>query len=374
MPPISAQIRLFSPLAQEVFLKNLGLEDKNRNGVIDRGAGEGYEQFIEKYGDADIGFAANGVTYGAANGQLEEPEIINHYYLSIRFKEPVETEIIENEMSAYIYANNIPLVWLDDEEGTVMNAVNRVLGEGWNEQEVTENEAVRMFHRAMEGMRIRGRTGDPARTGYYTLPEFVTQKAGYCFEVAQFGFWFFSELGINSVTEEASLTRTLSHAIIRLIDSDKALDYSGTSNRYRVSRHIWQIRNPIKAIGLFYETSGEALEQPLMFAEALSYDKHDLDNIGGLMQYYFNSPIQDYAETISLGEFFISLNQIPQLLNTTQANSSTIKEQVKTILLMLLISYHQTNDINGYNNTMELLNKHYRNDKIVKEYIRDYRL
>ncbi|MDR2428924.1 MAG: hypothetical protein LBD62_03865, partial [Candidatus Margulisbacteria bacterium] len=158
MPPISSQLNQFSPIAQAAFLKNLGLEDKNGNGVIDKNSGEGYEQFTEKYGDADIGFAANGVTYGAANGQLEEPEIINHYYLNIRFKEAEETEAIESAVSTYIYANNIPLVWLDDEQGTVMNAVNKVLGEGWNEQEVTEDEAVRMFHRAMEGMRIRGRT------------------------------------------------------------------------------------------------------------------------------------------------------------------------------------------------------------------------
>ncbi|GBR74515.1 hypothetical protein NO1_1676, partial [Candidatus Termititenax aidoneus] len=107
MSSISPPISQFSPIAQAAFLKNLGLEDKNGNGVIDKNAGEGYEKFSAKYGDADIGFAANGVTYGAANGQLEEPEIINHYYLNIRFKEPVETESIESEADAYIYANNI---------------------------------------------------------------------------------------------------------------------------------------------------------------------------------------------------------------------------------------------------------------------------
>jgi hypothetical protein len=57
------------------------MTDKNHNGVIDKDAGEGYGEFNARYGDADTGFAANGVTYGAANGRLEEPEIVNHYYI-----------------------------------------------------------------------------------------------------------------------------------------------------------------------------------------------------------------------------------------------------------------------------------------------------
>jgi hypothetical protein len=40
-----------------------------------------YEEFSARYGDADTGFAANGVIYGAANDRLEEPEIVNYYYL-----------------------------------------------------------------------------------------------------------------------------------------------------------------------------------------------------------------------------------------------------------------------------------------------------
>ncbi|MDR2429179.1 MAG: hypothetical protein LBD62_05165, partial [Candidatus Margulisbacteria bacterium] len=149
MPPVSAQIRQFSPIAQAAFLRNLGLEDKNRNGVIDRGAGEGYEGFIARYGNADTGFFINGITQGAGNGKLEENEIINHYYLNIRFKNSAETEAVESEVSAYIYANNIPLVWQDDERGTALNAVNRVLGEGWNEKVVTEDEAARMFRQVI---------------------------------------------------------------------------------------------------------------------------------------------------------------------------------------------------------------------------------
>ena len=92
--PISQRLYNFSPLA-EIIVSNLGMTDRNRNGVIDKNANEGYEEFVERYGIGDTfaekeqsidrGFHANGVTYGAANGRLEEPEIVNHYYINIRF-------------------------------------------------------------------------------------------------------------------------------------------------------------------------------------------------------------------------------------------------------------------------------------------------
>ncbi|MDR1452519.1 MAG: hypothetical protein LBJ25_00885, partial [Candidatus Margulisbacteria bacterium] len=201
MPPISSQLNSFSPLAQSAFLSNLGLNDRNGNGVIDKDAGEGYEQFTAKYGNADIGFFANGITQGAHNNKLEENEIVNHYYLNIRFKDifTTETNAVENDLAAEIRRSGIQLVWLDDEQGTVMNAVSRILGAGWQEKNVSADEAERMFQRVMESLRVNGLTGDPSRTGYYQLPEFVRRKAGYCFEAAQFGFWFFSQLEINSV-------------------------------------------------------------------------------------------------------------------------------------------------------------------------------
>jgi len=101
-PPISQYLYKFSPLGF-IIARNLGLEDKNGNGVIDKGTGEGYEGFIAKYGNADVGFFINGITQGANNG------------------------------------------WLDDEQGTVMNAVNKILGMDWNEQKVSEDKAVEMF-------------------------------------------------------------------------------------------------------------------------------------------------------------------------------------------------------------------------------------
>jgi hypothetical protein len=57
---ISQQLHSFSPMAQ-IYLKHLGLADKNSNGVIDKDAGEGYEAFAAKYGNADVGFYANNI-------------------------------------------------------------------------------------------------------------------------------------------------------------------------------------------------------------------------------------------------------------------------------------------------------------------------
>jgi hypothetical protein len=67
--PISSRLYQLSPLA-EIIARNLDLQD--RNGVIDRGADEDYEAFTAKYGNADTGFHANHVIYGADNGKLEE--------------------------------------------------------------------------------------------------------------------------------------------------------------------------------------------------------------------------------------------------------------------------------------------------------------
>jgi hypothetical protein len=321
-PPVSISRELysFSPLGA-VYVRLLGMEDKNGNGTIDRGAGEGYEGFTERYGNADTGFAANGVSYGVANGRLEEPEIVNHYYLNIRFKEPAETETIENEVSAYIYANDIPLVWLDDEQGTVMKAVNGVLGEGWNEREVAEDEAVKMFRKAMDGMRIRGRTGDPAKTGYYTLPEFVTQKAGYCFEVAQFGFWFFSELGINSVSAQAALTTSIQHEVIKL-SSGKLVDYSGSSRKYNTPNNRWRLENPVQILALYYNTPAgrENLSEELI-EKSIRYDKYKLRYIVDLMYNEYSTGQSDYEKIISLGETGPQTTDIDKITSVQNRNS-----------------------------------------------------
>jgi hypothetical protein len=62
-PNVSRLLYTFSPLGL-IIANNFGLEDKNGNGVIDRGAGEGYEEFEAKHGNADAGFLANGVILG----------------------------------------------------------------------------------------------------------------------------------------------------------------------------------------------------------------------------------------------------------------------------------------------------------------------
>ena len=373
--PISRQIYYFSPLAQ-VYLNNLGLADRNGNGVIDRGTGEGYEEFTAKYGNADTGFHANFVLCGEADGKLEEPEIINYYYLTIRFKPDFdeETAAIESEVSAYIYANDIPLAWLDDEQGTVMNAVNTALGEGWNRQELTENEAVALFNRAMRGMRIVGRTGDPDNNGgYYTLPEFVTRKAGYCVEAAQFGFWFFSQLKLNSVSVDADLTSSISHMVVKL-SSGRIVDYFGSSRRYNVPAGRWHITNPLQSLGYYYEWKVNTSNRLTMCEQAVLYDKYRAYNIGILMSTYHNSSAHFYADSIiELGEYFLANNNIDKILTARHLSASLVKAQVKSVLLGLLAGYSITGNRTGFENIEAILGKYYRGDNDVRRYVENYR-
>jgi len=377
-PSVSQYLYKFSPLA-EIIVRNLGMEDKNANGVIDKGANEGYEGFISKYGNADIGFFINGIIQGANNGKLEEPEITNLYYTAIRFKPAFEREsaVIESEINAYIYANNIPLVWLDDKQGTVMEAVTKILGEGWNEKKVTENEAVVMFNRVLNGMKVIGRRSAPTNTGYYSLPEFITKKSGYCFEAAQFGFWFFSMLKINSIVVCADLTDTILHDVIKLTDTGKMIDFFNGSEKYKIPVNRWYIINPIQNLGYYISTPGiqqkntnqeyntDSLEQ------AVIYNKYNIaDNailISGLTKK------EKYQDVIVLGEFIIKNINIADIMKTNQLGQTQIKHNLQAILLFLIKSYSLTKNPKKFSEIETILKQYYSNDNYVNSYLEAYR-
>jgi len=369
----------FSPLA-EIIVRNLGMEDKNANGVIDKGANEGYEGFIEKYGTGDTlekkeksidcGFYANYVLYGDYNFRLEENEIVNYYYLNIRFKYPEETEIIDKEIKSYVYANNLPLVWLDDEKGTVMGAVTKVLGEGWNEKQVTEDEAFNMLKRALNGIKIKYRTDDLGNTDYYyTLPEFITKKSGFCYEVAQFGFWFYSELKINSINAWTALTPTTLHEVNQF-SSGKIVDYYGSSYRYNVTKENWHKISPIQSISIHYEIKAEIYNNQTFFEQSIIYDKYDISNITHLM--YINKINLNYKTVIELGEYILQNSDISKILNSKDKNSEEVKKKIKLLLGYLLSSYSFTNNKIGCESTISLLKKYYSNDNTVKNWIKAY--
>jgi hypothetical protein len=371
---VSQLLYRFSPLGL-IIANNFGLEDKNGNGVIDRGAGEGYEGFITKYGNADVGFHANGVIFGANNGRLEENEVVNHYYINIRFKQEFEreTSAIESEVKAYIYANNIPLVWLDDEQGTVMNAVNKILGAGWNEQKVSEDKAVEMLNRTLRGLGIEGRTGMPGKDdSYYTLSEFVKEKSGYCTEVAQFGFWFFSELKINSSPVWTTLTYYDLHEVIQL-STGRIVDFFGSSIWYDILKDNWYTLNPFQSIGEHYQIKGEKFDNQAMLEQAVLYNKYSIESIGSLMEFYFNNN-RNYKSTIDLGNFFLQNNDLKKILNAKEIRTEYFQNPIKMTLIILLVSYYQTRDKSGNGRIVSLLNEHYPNDIEAEEWINDYKL
>jgi len=373
----ASRLRQFSPLA-DIHIRNLGLEDKNGSGTIDRGAGEGYETFIEKYGNADTGFHANGVIIGADNGRLEENEIINHYYINIRFKDVFreETINIDNAVKSYVYANSIPLVWLDDTQGTVMNAVNRVLGEGWNEREVSEDEAVKMFERAMNGLSIIGRTGNPHRTGYYTLSGFINHKTGYCFEVGQFGFWFFSELKKNSVYSSTYLTRTLSHGAVQLYNPNNIVDYFKSSFRY--SNVVWEPRSPLWSISQYYlslaeihrATSIDVFKQNL--EQAVIYDKYNINALAHLVSTY-NQEVS-YEEISAIGDFIFGQIDLEKIMKSRTPTANETKDSLKGLILYVAISYSMTNNRDGFEKAKIFLNHYFGRDNQIQQYLRFYQL
>jgi hypothetical protein len=373
LTPLSAKLYSFSPLGQ-VYNKHLGLYDANSNGTIDRGAGEGYETFIGKYGDADTGFAANGVIFGAANGHLEEPEIVNHYYVHIRFKNIDETKNIERDIAAGIRGGDIPLVWLDDEQGTVMTAVNRILGEGWQNKAVTADGAEILYRQVLDGLGTRGLPGNPNQTGYYQLPEFINRKAGYCFEVAQFGFWFFSQLKMHSVVVETALTPALVHGVVKLIGENKIIDYFGTGNRYRVRIDQWAISTPVQAVGDFYAAQARKGQSTENAEQALIYDKYSIPNMAHLLELYAGSGNRNHHEIITLGEFILQNSDIPGMMNSSRLNIDSIKSNFEFILSILIESYNATGNRTGFTTAERLLNQYYGNDPHVKPFLDYYRL
>ena len=371
---IVSRLRQFSPLA-DIHVRNLGLEDKNGSGTIDRGAGEGYEAFIEKYGNADVGFHANDVLVGADNGRLEENEIINHYYTNIRFKDTFteETGTIDEAVKSYIYANNLPLVWLDDEQGRVMNAVTRILGKGWNEREVSEDEAVKMFERTMRGLRMAGRQGIPSRNGgYHTLPEMVNHRAGYCFETAQFGFWFFSELKKNSLVAYASIAASSVHDILILTETNTEVDYYGSSSAYNY-RGNWFEMNPLMSIENYYYSAGKASNNlditTIFYEQAILYNKYNIASYAFLISTYSERP-NNQQKIINLGEFMLQNIDIAVIM--TNGSRETV-HNLKSVLQHMLKSCFTVNNRTGFDNVRELLILHYSNDAIIEEFLRHYR-
>jgi len=371
---ISQQLNSFSPLAA-IFLKHLGLQDKNRNGTIDKNAGEGYEGFISKYGNADTGFPANGVTYGARNDRLEEPEIVNHYYIALRFKPAFtkETDAIESEVAAYIYANNLPLVWLDDKQGTVMKAVNHILGAGWQDKPITLKQAQEAYKKVLDSLRngkgVMGRYGKPSENGgYYDLPQFINKQASYCFEAAQFGFWFFSQLKINSLAYSADLSPTLSHEVIILTDENSIIDYFRGSRYF--SDIIWNANNPIVSLGHYYYSEyNKNISNLDNLEKAILYNKYELYNHAIMMMNYELYSPKQYQKLIAHGEFILTFADIQKIMST---KDMTAKESLKNILLFLHIGYTSNNKQTDADKILSLLKQYFSEDPTVKVYLEQY--
>ncbi|MDR2500999.1 MAG: hypothetical protein LBD37_07975 [Treponema sp.] len=370
----------FSVLAEEAFLRNLGLEDADGSGSIERGTGEGYETFIQKYGNADQGFWVNTILQGAGDGLLEEAEIVNHYYLHIRYNFPDETGRVEAALREAVRKRDLPLVWMDDRSGTALKAAQAVFQKDripWPSGPVREDDAARLYQQLLRGLRIRGLAGDPGATGYYQLPDFTRYRAGYCFEAAQFGFWFFSLLKINALPATAMLSPTVKHQVIKFINTGGILDYFGAADPYRIPENQWRIDNPLQSLGAYY--SAEAQKQrrrrnaAALYEQAVSYNKYNLTYLCSLLNTKAEDPKPNYPELIAIGEFALQNVDIQGLMLSRDIEADQIRANLELILSILIQSYSGVKDRRGFDAAARLLNEHFYNDEQVQPFLNQYR-
>jgi hypothetical protein len=153
------------------------------------------------------------------------------------------------------------------------------------------------------------------------------------------------------------------------------VDYFGSGIRNNMPNDSWHITNPLQELGSFYRVKGKLLADITMIEQSVVCDKYSIDNIGKLMSYYFNMSNDNYTDiVIGLGELFLEHNDISKILNAKYRMSSMLKEQVKVILLILLVSYNITDNTDDNNRIALLLQKHYAKDAVVKKNLNDYRL
>lgn len=378
MNTITQRTYSFNPLIP-VFLNNLGLADKNNNGTIDRGADEGYEQFISKYGNADVGYVGEDeFRVGAADGRLDQTEITDHYYRAIRFVHLPETDIIERDLAAEIRRSGLPLVWLDDEAGTVYSAVTDALGRAglsWPEEQVSEDEAMRLLRIVFRELGIKSRTESVYTTYYYTLPEMIQKKEAYCFEFSQFSFWFFSQLRIRSMAVGVAVTSSLLHQFLSVGESQRIFDATNVMSRYRIPTSRWQYQNPVEIFGEYYlgfsglpQEKGAPSEADYMQL-SLHYKQ---DSLRAMDQYiYFLLNPSDggppkYQEAIEQGELVLQRFDIARILRSASpAAVGVLRPHLASVLVSLLKSYGDLGDRENFERMAVLARRHFSNNAYV---------
>ena len=371
----------FSPLAP-VFLKNLGLKDKNGNGTIDKGAGEGYEQFVAKYGDADVGYATGaGYSYGGEDGSLDEKEIEDFYYRSIRFVKSEETQVIEQTLAAEIHQAGIPLLWLDDSNQTVLTEVKMALkkeGIVWPEQPVSLAEATELLQKTITALHMSWQIPEGANR---TLSDIVSQKKADCFEISQFGFWFFSQLQFRSIPSSVRLTESFLHQVLLLPDTGCRIDSTGVISAYTINSALWMEKNPIENIGEYYSALAElpdnrdTVRERDYLERSLQYEKHNTDNIVLLMYVYLNPPDKTgprYQDVIALGKYLLSRTDLEKIASGKTPSVLREKHNAGVVISYLLKSYGLLHDRDGFDKMTVLAKKYFNADSQVKKNIEQY--
>lgn len=375
MNTITKSLTSFSPLAP-VFLNSLGLEDRNGNGTIDKAGEEGYEQFVAKYGDADMGYETHfGLSQGLADGRLDEKEIVDFYYLNIRYVFPQETALIETELAEAIRHSGIYSAWLDD--GTIKAALEQVSpGLFWPERELPN--ALAKLYLAVAKSSPYWRTDDLQEAGYATLPEAVRTKKYTCYEATLLAFWFTSELRVRSIPAFVSLGGTTLHQFLYVPETAQSMDLTGVLAARRVDTSEMRYENPVQMIGQYYsvlsglrENSGTAQEIEYL-EKALQYQKNN-DDIALTLMYCYLYPkdkaSRDFTKAAALGEFILKHVDFEQLTTGKVVVPEYLKKSAAELLCYLIHCYSALQDKARYLEVVGLANKYFSKDTEVQRYL-----
>lgn len=300
-------LQQFTPIGK-IFVQNLGLQDKNNNGLIEKGKGEGYEEFIEKYGNADKGFTNFfGRVLEKDNGQLCEKEIMDYYYLNIRFNFSKETTKTDEQLKTYIIDNHLPKVWIDeDRNGNNTPDVAERISQILPQKPVTLDTAAEELPRLFMGL---GLLPELKRvTTNYFLNDTLLQRKYQCVESANFAFYILSLNQISSLyigavqANASSISKAKLHIFNYISKNNTYLDLSKFMNNGQDTqgeKYYLYTLNPIEVLANYYYTEYLDSHNLSTLEQAVALDPDRLERVLLLATIYANDG--DLKEAAVLG-------------------------------------------------------------------------
>jgi len=355
---------------ENIFLRNLSLVDKNQNGSIDRYQQEGYEEFTAKYGNSDNGYLNYaGIMISENDGQLTPKEIIDHYYLNIRFNDTALTEQIDSSFQEYCLNNSIQnglIADLDLKEylSEMLTARGIDLQKDIIELDST-NEILSAIRNAYRSFSF----SQPTDTRYtLDLSGALMENTANCIQISLFGHLLLSEAGINSIykttsfTDPSYLDRVKLHLFLYIPEMESDLDLTGTINKPGFDPGYIEFVNPVEMIALYLASAARTVNDPErsieLYKEAYQYSQDE--------SYLYN--ISTYY--LELGQFSRAIETLKQLLDNYRQNSQIVLPDENNLAREVLLRSFQSlcnayileYDFEGFEQTYNELSQVFANE------------